>query len=68
MYILRHCLELVYHKDHSNLTEIFVLRLFKIVPKQSTSFLNRGLSCKSWWLISANHVKFIKDSVLHREK
>ena len=58
------CSKLVYSKNHFNPTEIFVLRLFKIVTNQSAPCLNRGLSSNFVLLRSANNVKFIVECII----
>ena len=52
-------LELVYSKNYFNLTEIFVLRLFK------ESVPGRGLSTK---LLVADHVKFMDECMMCTKK
>ena len=58
------CLELVYAKNYFSLSDIFVLRLFKMVANQRTPGLIRSLSSKYWWLRSVNHEKFIDECLL----
>ena len=61
-------MKLVYCKNYLNLTNIFVLSLFKRVTNQSTLGLNRVMPSDYSWLRSANYVKFTKEGFKCTEK
>ena len=62
-------MKLVYSKNYSDLTNIFVLRLFKIVANQTeSSKLEHRFVIKFLWLRNANHVKFTEEYVMCTEK
>ena len=61
-------LKLIYSKNYFNLSEIFVLSLFKTVANLSAPGWNRVLSSNLWWLKSVNGMKFTEEYVMHTEK